>query len=268
MSGAGNDFIVIDNRFYRFSREELSGFARTYCPRRTGVGADGLLALNLPDTEGADFRMVYHNADGTLGTMCGNGARCLARFARDAGLDAEPLVFDSDAGLYQASVPEGSAEVNLFVPSPADFREDVSPECGLSPRASGAHYIWTGTEHVVVFVEDVERVDVSTHGSAIRHDPALQPAGANVNFVQVLAPGTLRVRTFEKGVEAETLACGTGSIASSLVAALTRTPDVRQFSVAMPGGTLKVGWEGPAHQPESLWLGGPADVVYRGSLEI
>ncbi len=267
MSGAGNDFIVIDNRFYAFTSDELSGFASRFCRRREGVGADGLLALSNAASAEADYRMTYFNADGSVGTMCGNGARCLARFARDAGLESEPLFFDSDAGLYRASVAE-LGDVRLYVPAPRNFKSVVQLSNPLPDGSKKAHYLWTGTEHVVVFVDDVSSVDVVRLGRAIRHDEILGPEGANVNFVEQQDAGNLKVRTFEKGVEDETLACGTGSIASSIVAALTARSDSKQFAVHMRGGTLEIGFEGNADAPENLYLQGAADVIYRGSLEL
>lgn len=273
MSGAGNDFIVIDNRFYRFSAEELSTMAQRFCARRTGVGADGLLALQVADRDDVAYRMAYYNADGSLGTMCGNGARCLALFAHLAGLNADPLAFSSDAGDYRASVLDGET-VRLFVPSPRSFRPSFPIESDVDLASDRCHYLWTGTEHLVVFVDDVSTTDVEGTGPVLRRDPALGENGANVNFVEVMdeggdgAPARLRVRTFEKGVEAETLACGTGSIASSMVSALTGRSSARRFEVSMPGGVLAVGFEGAASETQELYLEGPATIVYRGSLEL
>lgn len=273
MSGAGNDFIVIDNRFYRFTSEELSRMAARFCPRRRGVGADGLLALGQADQDGVNYRMAYYNADGSLGTMCGNGARCLARFAWDAGMQERPLTFSSDAGVYRAEVLDNGS-VRLFVPPPQSYQAAPALTSDHPYAGDACHYLWTGTEHLVVFVDDVDQADVATMGPRLRRDPGLGEHGANVNFAQVLEEGPsgevarLRVRTFEKGVEAETLACGTGSIASSLTAALSGRSDASRFEVSMPGGMLVVGFEGSAESPENLYLEGPADVVYRGNLEL
>jgi diaminopimelate epimerase len=273
MSGAGNDFIVIDNRFYRFSPAELSTMAARWCPRRTGVGADGLLSLDPAEGTEDHYRMRYYNADGSLGTMCGNGARCLARYARDAGISGEPLIFTSDAGTYRASVQEG-APVHLFVPAPRHFDAQPSLETAHPFGRDRCHFVWTGTEHLVVFVDDVVGLEISHWGPLLRRDGGLGSPGANVNFVTLEDAGSaatsarLRVRTFEKGVEAETLACGTGSIASSMVAALTGRSEERHFDVHMPGGVLGVGFSGPPDAPEALYLEGPADVIYRGSLEL
>ena len=264
MSGAGNDFVVLDNRFLRFSDDELEEAARRWCPRRTGIGADGLLALD--DADGADFRMRYRNADGSLGTMCGNGARCLARFAARAGLgrgdgDAVALDFETDGGPYRARVSgrAASGPVALDVP-PA---RDLGPTDG-HPDVTR---VWTGTEHAVVFVPDVDAADVATRGPALRRDPAFEPTGTNVDFVEVAGPARLRVRTFEKGVEAETLACGTGAVASALAAhAAGRlgASDRHEVAVEMPGGTLTVGFD---DDRQSVTLAGPAETVYEGTVE-
>ena len=265
MDGAGNDFVVLDNRFLHFTVGELAALAARFCPRRTGIGADGLLALE--DDGAADFRMRYRNADGSLGTMCGNGARCLARFAAEAGLgarsgDAVALAFETDGGRYRATVPD-AGDVQLDVPDARGF--------GRAETAGDetVYQIWTGTEHAVLFVDDVGAVDGATL-RRLRHDPAFEPTGANVNAVQVLAPDRVRVRTFEKGVEAETLACGTGAIATALVAhrAGRGGGDGRRIvAVEMPGGTLTVGFDADGGELATLTLGGPARAVYAGTLE-
>ena len=274
MSGAGNDFVVLDNRFLRFSDDELEALARRVCPRRTGVGADGLLALD--DHDEADFRMRYRNADGSLGTMCGNGARCLARFAARAGLGLdEPdgtvaLAFETDGGPYRAAVAGrgGSGPVSLDVPPPRDFGP-----AGLEADGRPVLRIWTGTEHAVVFVDDVEAAPLDAFGPRVRHDAAFAPTGTNVNAVEVVEGGSrarVRARTFEKGVEAETLACGTGALASALAARLDgRVGDADEQAVAveMPGGTLEVSFHLRDGAVEALTLTGPADTVYEGTLE-
>ncbi|PIQ61029.1 MAG: diaminopimelate epimerase [Bacteroidetes bacterium CG12_big_fil_rev_8_21_14_0_65_60_17] len=263
MSGAGNDFIVIDNRFYHFSDDELARIAKKWCPRRTAVGADGLLALS--PSQKADFRMLYFNADGSRGSMCGNGARCLVLFATLAGISPAVLVFESDAGMYEARVT-GHTTVRLSVPAPREFHEDI-PVPQSSGYSNGTR-IWTGTEHLVVFVPSVEGVDIERSGPIMRHAPVLGEAGANVDFVEVLGDDALRVRTWEKGVEAETLACGTGALASALVAAQAARVSGSPIAVHMPGGTLQVHLEGSLMHPEYIALEGEARVVYRGTLDL
>jgi diaminopimelate epimerase len=276
MNGTGNDFIVVDNRFYYFSDEELSELAARLCPRRTGIGADGLLAFKPADDEMRhQYRMKYYNADGSLGTMCGNGARCLARFARFAGVDAQELAFESDAGVYRAHAPDApAAPIRLFVLPPQRFQARIElasqPDADLGP----VHYIWTGTEHVVVFVEDVDTAPVAAWGPKLRKDSVLAPAGANVNFVQVLAPGAereparLAVRTFEKGVEEETLACGTGAMASAVIARLTGEIEAERVHVQMRGGVLRVGFALDGGEVTDLYLEGAVETVYRGTVEV
>lgn len=274
MNGAGNDFVVIDNRFYNFSDPELSDLAHRLCKRRFSLGADGLLAFSTPDDPKHHYRMRYYNADGSLGTMCGNGARCLARFARLAGIQDPEMTFESDAGPYRAFVPEGAdGPVRIYFQPPRHFTPNKQLTGSLASHVGPVHYIWTGTEHVVSFVEDVESTPVDACGRAVRHDEALAPAGANVNFVQVMQNGKssnprLRVRTFEKGVEAETLACGTGAMASALVARLMGLISTDRVDVEMPGGTLSVGFDVDDDGVENLYLEGPAEFVFRGTVEV
>lgn len=273
MHGAGNDFIVVDNRFFHFSDDELAALARAWCPRRTGIGADGLLALAPPADEAHDYRMRYVNADGSLARMCGNGARCLARFAREVGQGGPSMTFESDAGLYRVEVLSDShSPVRLHVPNPRDYQ----PNAALNhapPSDVPVHYVWTGTEHAVTLVPDVDAVDVHERGKQIRHDPALAPEGANANFVQVArsADGdkpVLRVRTFEKGVEAETQACGTGALAAAVVARLQGRVDADRIAVTMPGGTLRVGFTVTDGSVKDLYLEGPAVKVFRGTMDV
>ncbi len=263
MHGAGNDFIVIDNRFYHFSEEDLSLLARRWCSRTEGIGADGILAFEAPVKDAHDYRMRYVNADGSKATMCANGARCLALFAPRSGLETRVLTFESDAGLYRAEVT-GDERVRLFVPPPRDYSgeialKEVKPPLSLS-------YVWTGTEHVVGFVDDIETVNVAKEGRAIRNDAALAPAGANVNFVES-REGALHVRTYEKGVEAETRSCGTGAIASAVVARLKHIIDEPEVEVYMPGGALTVGAALDKDALRDVYLEGPAATVFRGTFE-
>lgn len=274
MQAAGNDFLVLDDRWYRFSEEELSGLAARWCPRRTGVGADGLLALAPPTTEGAHYRMRYYNADGSHATMCGNGARCLARYARGAGFDAAELVFDTDAGRYRAHLPADADDptVRLFVPDPQDWRPNRPLERPLPEPLKAVHYVWTGTEHLVAFVDDLDGADVAAWGRALRTDPALAPAGANANFVTTASDADavdLRMRTYEKGVEAETLSCGTGVLAAAAVARhLNRAPSDRPVRIRTRGGLQTVGTASTSDGESHLFLEGPAQVVFRGTLEV
>ena len=275
MNGAGNDFIVIDNRFYNFSDDELADIARRFCRRRVSIGADGVLAFVRPTDAANHYRMRYFNADGSVGTMCGNGARCLARYARHAGILDETLRFESDAGVYHATAPpDPDAPVRLFVPPPQHWQPAQALDAALPEAIEAVHYLWTGTEHAVCFVDDVAATPVAAWGAAIRHDAALAPAGANVDFVQVLGegnsrqPAALRVRTFEKGVEQETLACGTGALASALAARFLDHIHATRVQVHMPGGILGVGFELDGSDVSGLYLEGPATTAFRGTIEV
>lgn len=274
MNGSGNDFLVVDNRFYAFSEEELGTLAARYCPRRTGVGADGLLAFEDASDEAYDFRMRYRNADGSPATMCGNGARCLAAFARAAGRTANPLRFQTDAGVYRATVGAGGTRVRLFVPPPEQFSAAHTLATASVPGDTTPSFIWTGTEHLVCFVDETALANLETWAPAVRYDPSLAPAGANVNAVygEVHAPAdgrpVLRVRTYEKGVEAETRACGTGALAAAVTARAQGRIAADAVHVDMPGGRLTVGWTWTDDQVTDLYLEGPVERVFRGTLEM
>lgn len=271
--GAGNDFVVLDNRFYNFSGEQLTELAQRFCRRRTGIGADGLLALGRAEDPACDYRMHYLNADGSRAAMCGNGARCLAAFARQAGLDGEPLTFTADAGIYQAQVIDSGEAVRLFGPDPRDFEPEPLLESEAARQLAPLCYVWTGTEHVVTFIDDIEAAPVDTLGPEVRSDEALAPTGANVNFVEVIRPGdeqtaaVLRVRTFEKGVEAETRACGTGALAAAVSARRTGRTRAEKAAVEMPGGVLNVGFRLDGEAVTDLYLGGPVTTAFRGTVE-
>lgn len=268
MQGAGNDFIVFDNRWYRFSQDELSSLAETWCRRHYGVGADGLLALDDPSSEEADYRMRYVNADGSRATMCGNGARCLALFAQHSGFEGPELVFDTDAGRYRATVTNAEANrVRIYVPSATDRRLDMDLEGTVPDGIEGLHYLHSGTEHLVAFVKDVETVPVVEWGRRLRKDEELRPAGANVNFVHVDDVGDLHVRTYEKGVEDETLACGTGVLAVADLAEATGRGAHDPVTIHARGGTLRVG-TAQTERGQERYLEGPAVSVFRGSLTV
>ena len=262
MNGAGNDFIVCDNRARTFPLDPKT-IARL-CDRHRGVGADGLRAVE-PSETGADFRMRYYNSDGGEAEMCGNGARCFARFAaRLLAEIPEMISFETQAGLIRASFSGGLVTVNMSDP------HDLRP-----PKVIGAgfpctvHFLNTGVPHAVVFVKDVEAVNVGILGATLRQHPAFAPKGANANFAQVLAPGQLVLRTYERGVEAETLACGTGVCATALLHHIA-TGDPSPVSVRVRGGdTLQVGFERTANGGfQNVTLSGPADFVFEGTMAI
>ncbi len=264
MNGAGNDFVVVDNR--RGSLPLSNKTIERLCDRHRGVGADGLLAVE-PSQSGADFRMRYYNADGGEADMCGNGARCFAKFAARL-LPQQPgeLSFETPAGLIRATFPAGLVTINMSEPhdlrGPADLEVDGS-------GTSRVHFLNTGVPHAVVFVEDVEAVDIARAGASLRWHPAFAPKGTNANFAQVVSPGSLILRTFERGVEGETLACGTGVCATAILHHLA-TGASTPVSVRVRGGdTLMVGFEvSPSGTVQNVTLTGPADFVFDGTIEI
>nr|BCX01226.1 MAG: diaminopimelate epimerase [Bacteroidota bacterium] len=257
MSGAGNDFVVLDNRSLALPPETHARWARRLCERRSGIGADGLLLLEA-DSEYA-FRMRYYNADGSRGRMCGNGARCLAYFAWEHGIPDDPVWFRTDVGPFCAR-RAGPRRVRLDWPEPQRWHT------GLELDGWPAVWIDTGTEHLVVGpLADLDALDVPRIGARLRAHEALGPEGANVNFVTPIGEDSLRVRTYERGVEAETLACGTGAVAAACVA--YQLGWVRRFPVRvhMPGGVLEVGGRpGPEGRWEALYLEGPVQVTFTG----
>jgi len=286
MEGAANDFIVIDNRFFHFTDAELQALARRWCPRRRGVGADGVLTLNPPqnavqgDADGAasgpippDFRMRYVNADGSIATMCGNGARCLARFAAEAGLGTSHenrarLTFDTDAGRYAADVPnDDSAPVRLWVPEPSRYHPSVELDASMKGGFDW-HQIWSGTEHIVGFVaseDELAQAPLESLAPPLRHADAFAPEGTNVNLAAMLNDHTARMRTYEKGVEGETAACGTGVLAVAAVA-LRQERVKAPVAIHTPGGTFRVGPAPDADAPAPWYLDGPARSVFQGTL--
>lgn len=209
MHGAGNDFIMVDDRTQTFPLDDKAFIARI-ASRRIGVGCDGILLLQ--PSQSADVRMRFINPDGNEVDMCGNGARCLARFARQLGVVSDMMTIQTNAGLVRAEVLE--EQVRLELTDPANLQLDI--KLGL-PWPSD--FVNTGVPHVVVWVEDVQAVDLQEFGNEIRYHERFAPIGTNANFATVEADGTLTVRTYERGVEGETLACGTGAAAVAAIAA-------------------------------------------------
>ena len=266
MNGAGNDFIVLDNRFYEFSLPELSMLARQFCPRRIGIGADGVLALAASTHAEADYRMIYVNADGSEGTMCGNGARCLALFAHESGFNKKIACMQTTSGLCEVHILGGEdASARIYLDAPQNYHDAPNLANQIPNGIRSVHYLWPGTEHLVCLVDNVNQLPLNRWGAALRNDPNLGPKGVNVNFVAVDSNADsrrLHVRTYEKGVESETLACGTGAIASAVVAQKSGLLVSDVYTVQMPGGVLKVGLE-----TDRVYLEGPVDKIYRGSME-
>lgn len=212
LAGSGNDFILVDNMGGRVDVEAFRGRIPKVCARARSVGADGIIFLEPSSL--AHFRWRFFNSDGSEAEMCGNGGRCAARFAFEKGIAPREMIFETMAGVIKARVLEGGqVKVQLTTPRGWRWRERLSLDHGVIEYS----FVNTGVPHVVVMVEDLGDVDVEDLGRKVRFHPYFSPAGTNVNFVQVLDEGRLALRTYERGVEAETLACGTGATAAALV---------------------------------------------------
>jgi diaminopimelate epimerase len=265
MNGAGNDFIVIDNRDLSISLDEDTIAA--LCDRHRGIGADGLLAVE-PAEKGADYKFRYYNADGGEAEMCGNGARCFGFFtAHLSGEEELPdsVSFETIAGTLTAEII--GDDVRIAMSDPKDL--ELNCPASIDGFAGVLHSVNTGVPHVVSFVDDLENTDVFSHGHAIRNHPHFAPAGTNANFAKVLSPGHISIRTYERGVEDETLACGTGMVASALIHHLL-TGAESPVKVDVEGGdTLTIGFEkSGANSFSHVTLTGPADFVFEGEIEI
>lgn len=260
MSGAGNDFIIIDHRQPLIPTELMAEFARRVCRRKFSVGADGLFLIE-PSAK-ADFKWRFFNADGSEAEMCGNGARCVARFAYMHGIAAARMQFETLAGIIHAAVSD--TQVTIGMTSPHSFRFDRQVE--VAGQLLMVHSVDTGVPHAVIFVDEIEATDVVGLGRQLRHHPVFAPAGTNVNFVGQTAEG-LRIRTYERGVEDETMACGTGVVAGALIAAAKKMADSPVALVTAGGIALTVQFAGSKGDTvDQVLLKGPAHLIYQGEL--
>lgn len=254
--GAGNDFILIDNRAGGF--DPAPGRIAALCDRHFGIGADGLMTLSCDPAGGCT--MHYYNADGSEGEMCGNGARCFVLFAKHLGLFGDRLHFRATDGPHEALLrsldgASGAVEIGMI------------PVAEIRPVGAG-WYLNTGVPHYVELVESVAGVDVLGRGRAIRYDLEHFPQGTNVNFAEVCGEGVVRMRTYERGVENETLACGTGATAVALVIHCVRQPEVSRFALDLPGGRLQVQFRTADDRTfTDIRLTGPARRVFAGTTE-
>jgi diaminopimelate epimerase len=261
MNGAGNDFVLLDNRAgdLALSRAQIARL----CDRHRGIGADGLLILERA-ANGADFRMRYYNADGGEAEMCGNGARCFARFANRVAGPLEEVSFETAAGVIGAAL--NGELVTLQMSRPGDLRLDLDVPVG--GEKFRAHYVDSGVPHVVVPVARIEDVDVRSLGAALRHHPMCAPRGANANFLERCGSRSIAIRTYERGVEAETLACGTGVVASAIIFAATENIAGPIDVLVCGGDTLQVDFNREGNSFSDVTLTGPADFVFDGEIEL
>lgn len=261
LQAAGNDFVLIDDRLKR--KMQWSAFARAMCDRRFGAGADGLLLVQR--SSAADIAMRIFNADGSEAEMCGNGARCFALYVCRQIMKKKQarLAVQTKAGIVRAEVQGEKVKVNLT--DPRDLRLDVPLEvCG---RKISVNFINTGVPHTVVFVEGLDRIDVKSLGRQIRYHQRFAPAGTNVNFIEPVSRDSIRIRTYERGVEDETLACGTGSTASALISAVkVAGMDQQKIRVITASKeVLTIYFEPTAGMFRDVWLEGKARIVYGGA---
>lgn len=254
--GAGNDFVIIDDRNGLFDESNFN-LINFLCDRRFGIGADGLMLLR--SKEGFDFEMVYFNADGHEGSMCGNGGRCIVAFAYHQKIIKEHCVFMAVDGEHEADmIPfDGKTGVSLKM-------IDVN---GVEVDEQFC-YLNTGSPHYVQVVDDLKNYDVVSNGKAIRFNERFEKVGTNVNFIELTGKQDLAIRTYERGVEDETLACGTGVTAAVISAYQKRLITSKEVEVKAMGGLLKVVFEEKNGVYKNVWLQGPAEFVFKGVLDV
>ncbi len=252
MDGAGNDFVLVDG-----GTKDLKGLARFLCQGKTGVGADGLLVLE--KSKKADFRMRIFNADGSEAEMCGNGLRCAVLYFGKKG----KVKIETIAGMYEAEIT-GKDKVKIKMEGPKDLKLDIP--IAANDRKIKVNYIDSGVPHVVIFVQGLDGIDVRSIGQAVRYHERFKPRGANVDFVEIIDDKNIKMRTYERGVEGETLACGTGAVASAIISnAQQGTKD--NVNVHVKGGVLKVYFKNKKGEIEDVFLEGEAKEVYKGEVE-
>lgn len=261
MAGAGNDFVVIDNRASRVT--DGGELAKRICTRALSVGADGLILVE--PSPRASFRMRYYNSDGSLGEFCGNGTRCAARFAFLNEIAGSHMTIETDAGIVSADVSD-SGQVTISLPPPRAFRADRSLKVGDSVVHGSS--IVVGVPHYVIFLrDDLWSQEIVSLGRAIRHHRDLQPdGGANVNFVVVHDSHSIGLRTYERGVEAETMACGSGIVASVSVSAMFGKVKSPVSVLPRSGSKLEVSFDLNGSELRDIRLKGDARLIYRSAL--
>ena len=250
--GAGNDFVLIDNRNGHFDRKN-EDLVKKLCDRRFGIGADGLMLLQ--DNENFDFEMVYYNADGREGTMCGNGGRCIVAFARDLDIINQNTVFLAVDGKHEAEINNNQVNLGMI-------------EVDAVEKDGDAFVLNTGSPHYVLAVQDLKNLNVYQEGYAIRNNKTYAEKGINVNFVEKENEGYF-VRTFERGVEDETLACGTGATAAAMAMAIAENHEGDlQIPIRVLGGQLYISFHKKDNSFSEVFLKGPAELVFEGEISI
>jgi len=263
LEGAGNDFLGLDGRAggFKLKRQQIADL----CDRRRGVGADGVLVVEKPKVRGADFRMRYYNSDGGEAEMCGNGARCFALLARAvSGRKGNELRVQTQAGLLTLRMSGREVQVSMTEPTKLRLGKKVV----VAGRKVVVDFLNTGVPHAVLFVRSVRSIDVAKQGRAIRYHSAFAPSGTNVNFVEIGRGNRIHVRTYERGVEGETLACGTGVVAASILSNLRRGLRSPILVTTRGGDNVRVGFSMENGHARKVTLQGPARIVYRGVIHV
>lgn len=262
MSGTGNDFVIIDNRTIAIPLVDQPELARKICRRMFSVGADGLIFIE--ESTKADFGWNFYNADGSVAEMCGNGSRCAARFAYRHKIAGKKMQLETLAGIVEAEICEEDDVVRVKMTQPFDFRLDLSLR--LDDVERSVAYVNAGVPQAVIFVAE-DDVPVKKWGRKVRFHELFEPKGTNANFVKVLEDGRLKVRTYERGVEDETMACGTGAVAAALFASMLRGMDSPVEVITSGGDMLTILFDlqdGPV--AENVYLQGPTRLICTGNL--
>jgi len=260
MSGSGNDFIIIDNRQPKFDESDLARLIVGACRRKMSVGADGLILVE--NANGVDFKWRFYNSDGSRAEMCGNGARCVSRFAYLEGIAGKTLSFETDAGIISAAVD--GKKVKIKMTDPTDLGDEASLD--LAGTTFAYRSINTGVPHAVIEMDDLQGTDIVAVGRAFRNHPAFAPNGTNANFIRLENDGTLGIRTYERGVEDETLACGTGNVAAALISCLRHGMPSPVKLLTRSNEYLSIYFERQGEAFSNVYLEGDARVIYTGEL--
>ena len=267
MNGAGNDFIILDNRIERIPRDRFPAIAKTLCRRRLSIGADGLMVVEDP-CRGGDYRMLFYNADGSEGEMCGNGARCICRYGYEHGLAGETQTVETPSGLVSGTrIDRRSYRIRLTDPTVIDLDRPVEA-LGKTWRCAYVELGTPGLPHAAVPYPGLthkNQAELLALGRALRWSTAF-PKGANVNFYDVNSPQSIIELTYERGVEDFTYACGTGSGSTVLALTLLGRVTGEDVAVSVPGGTLRVTVQREGADVRALWLTGPASIVCEGEV--
>jgi diaminopimelate epimerase len=260
MSGSGNDFIIIDNRDLALDVGDIREFVSKVCTRKISVGADGLFLIE--PSKRADFKWQFFNSDGSTAEMCGNGSRCVARYAFLKGIAGKKMSWETIAGIISAEVKDDIVKVKLTDASAVD--------AGIKIEVAGREFILdsidTGVPHAVAFVDNLDTYDVFQCGRIIRYHEKFAPRGTNADFATVQGLNKIRVRTYERGVEDETLACGTGMVAAALVAAQRGLVESPVDVLVQSGETLRIYFEQKNGRFQEIFLEGKVKIVYHGLL--